>query len=390
MKRGWLAAGGCVALIATGAAWAVPSSDPLAGERQRLTAAKQAAEAAQARADRLDAQAGAEQDAAAKAQVEERAVAARIDKAGADVAAAQSRVALVQAELDAQRGVLARRQGPIVRLIAALAGLARRPAIASVAQPGSIDDMVHVRAVLGAVAPVIARRTAGVRDELARTRALRANAALAAQSLADSRAALDRQQLRLARLEMTHRRRSAALNRASLAASDEALAMGEAAQDAIDRMETIGDQRATAAALGDLPDPAPRPASGSALASTIDGDAPYRLPVGGRLLIGFGEVSSAGVRSRGLTFAAGADATVVAPAAGRVAYARRFGDYGMVVIIDHGDGWTSLLTGLGETTVSRGATVAKGTVIGRAGRDGDVTVELRRRGRPVDMVPLLA
>src|SRR5690242_534179 len=191
MTRGWLAAGGCVALIATGAAWAVPSSDPLAAERQRLTAAKQAAEAAQARADRLDAQAGAEQDAAAKAQVEEQAVAARIDKASADIAAAQSRVALVQAELDAQRGVLARRQGPIVRLIAALAGLARRPAIASVAQPGSIDDMVHVRAVPGAVAPVIAQRTAGVRDELARTRALRANAALAAQSLADSRAALD-------------------------------------------------------------------------------------------------------------------------------------------------------------------------------------------------------
>jgi septal ring factor EnvC (AmiA/AmiB activator) len=390
MKRGWLAiGGGAMAIAATASAWAAPSFDPLAAERQRLVSAKQAAAAAQARAARLDADAAAEQGAAARARAEEQAVAARIDKAEADIAAAQARIALVQAEIDAQRGALAERQGPVARLIAALAAFARRPAIASVAQPGSIDDMVHVRAVLGTITPAIAARTAGLRDTLARTRALRASAAVAAQSLADGRAALDAQQLALARLEMTHRQRSLTLGRAALAASDRALAMGEAAQDAVDRMDSIGDERAIAAALGTLPDPEVRPASGSALAAGASGDAPYRLPAGGRLITGFGEVSGAGVRSRGLTLAAGAGATVAAPAAGRVAFARRFGDYGVVVILDHGDGWTTLLSGLADATVSRGATVAQGEALGHVGSDGQVTFELRRRGRPVDMVPLL-
>lgn len=390
MRGGWLIAGGMTALIAASAV-AAPSSDPLAAERQRLVAAKQAAEAAQVHAARLDQLAGAEQDAAAKAQAQERAVAARIDQAQADIAAAQSRIALVQAELDAQRGALAAQQGPVVRLIAALTSFARRPAIAAVAQPGSFDDMVHVRAVLGTVTPAIAARTTGLRDTLQQTRALRASVALAAQSLIDSRTALDARQLELARLEMQHGARSRVLGRAALAASDRALAMGEAAQDAADRIGTIGDARDTAAALGALPDPAARPDSGSpaALAGWRGGDAPYQLPIRGHLLTGFGEVSAAGVRSRGLTVAADPGAAVLAPASARVAYARPFGDFGVVVILDHGGGWTTMVTGLGAAAVTPGTRVAQGAPVGRAGNGGQVTVELRRRGRPVDMVPLL-
>ena len=392
--RGWLAAGGLAVLALAGAAAvAAPagSADPFAAEQQRLIDAKRQAAAAAARAARLDADAAAEQDAAVSARRREQAVAARIDKAEADIAAAEARIALIRARLDAQRAALARQQGPVVRLIAALAAFARRPAVAAVAQPGSIDDLVHVRAVLGTVTPAVAARTAGLRDTVAETRALQASAVLAARSLADSRAALDTEQLRLARLEMAHRQRSVALSRAALAQSDRAIAMGEAARDAVDRMDALGDAAAVAAALARLPDPAPRPDSGAALALVgwPGGDPPYRLPVAGRLVTGFGEVSDAGVRARGLTIAAAPGAPVAAPAAGRVVYARAFGDYGVVVIIDHGEGWTTLVTGLGTAAVTRGAHVAQGAAIGQAGGDGRVTVELRRRGRPVDMVPLL-
>jgi septal ring factor EnvC (AmiA/AmiB activator) len=102
-------------------------------------------------------------------------------------------------------------------------------------------------------------------------------------------------------------------------------------------------------------------------------------------------VSPSGVRSRGLTIAAAPRAVVRAPAAGRIAYARPFLGYGTVVIIDHGGGWTSLISGLERASVAAGADVEAGARIGR-GRGGDdprVTVELRRRGRPVDLVALL-
>jgi len=395
---GWGAAwlGGCAGLALAAAAFAAPAVDPVAAEQHRLVLAKQQAASAAARADRLDQQAGLERDAAARAGAEEAAVKARIDKAEADIAAAQARIALVQADLDAERARLAQHQGPIVRLLAALESLARRPAVAAVAEPGSVDDLVHVRAVLATVAPAIRARTAGIRDDLDRTRALRANAALAVQSLADGRRALDAQQLALARLEVTHRQRSAALGRQALAASDAALAMGEAARDAVDRIGELGDQAGIRADLAALPDPTPRPddlggrGDGLALAAWPSYDAPYRLPVAGRLVTGFGEVSAAGVRSRGLTLVTASDAAVIAPAAGRVAYARRFGDFGTIVIIDHGDGWTTLITGLASTDVTRGQTVGQGAEIGRMGSGTpQVTVELRRRGRPVDMIPLL-
>lgn len=385
-----------LAVLASGAALAAKTAAPdaVTAERARLVAAKRAADLAGARAARLDARAAAEQDAARRAQAQEQAVVARIERAEADIAAAQARIALVNAALATERAQLAAHQQPVARLIAALTSFARRPAIAAVAQPGSIDDMVHVRAVLGTVTPAIAARTADLRGALAQTRALRQAATLAVRSLAESRAALDTQQLALARLQMVHQRRSVTLGRAALAASDQALAMGEAAQDAIDRLASIGDAATTGAALAALPDPATPPADlpivpGGSGGGWPEGAAPYRLAVQGTLVTGFGELSSAGVRARGLTIAASPGTTVVAPAAGRVAFARAFGDFGVVVIIDHGRGWTTLISGLADARVVRGDGVSMGATIGRAGSDGRVTIELRRRGRPVDMTPLL-
>lgn len=380
-----------LAAIASGAALAAGTAAPdaVTAERARLVAAKRAADLAGARAARLDARAAAEQDAARRVQAQEQAVVARIERAEADIAAAQARIALVNAALATERAQLAAHQQPVARLIAALTSFARRPAIAAVAQPGSIDDMVHVRAVLGTVTPAIAARTTSLRNTLQQTRALRASAALAAQSLIDSRTALDARQLELARLEMQHGERSRLLSRQALAASDRALAMGEAAQDAADRIGTIGDARDTAATLGALPDPVTRSDATSAPVGCVSGDAPYTLPIRGHLLTGFGEVSAAGVRSRGLTVATDPGAEVLAPASARVAYARPFGDFGVVVILDHGDGWTTMVTGLGAAAVTPGTHVAQGAPLGRAGKDGQVTVELRRRGRPVDIVPLL-
>ncbi|RZM26742.1 MAG: metalloendopeptidase, partial [Sphingomonas sp.] len=138
-----------------------------------------------------------------------------------------------------------------------------------------------------------------------------------------------------------------------------------------------------------LAGPVPRP-----VAPGITPPAPprdvYRTPVSGRIVTGFDEVSDSGIRSRGLTFATAPRARVVAPAAGTIRYARRFRDYGTIVIIDHADGWTSLVTGLAATIVKPGDRVAIGTPIGTAaGEDSRITVELRRQGRPVDAAALI-
>jgi septal ring factor EnvC (AmiA/AmiB activator) len=111
----------------------------------------------------------------------------------------------------------------------------------------------------------------------------------------------------------------------------------------------------------------------------------------GRVVTGLGELSPTGVRARGITLAVGSRTPVVAPAAGRIVYAGVFRAYGRVVIIDHGKGWTTSITGLGAVAVRVGDQVAQGRRIGRApvADAPQVTVELRRRGEPMDLMRLL-
>lgn len=383
-----LAALSATVLLAPGARVAAQAG--VAVQQQRLVIAKRGAAAAQARADALERAAKAERTAADRARAEEAAVAARVEAAEAALAAAAARVALTDRLLAEQRARLAEGQRPAARLLAALASLARRPTVVAIAQPGSVDDLVHVRAVLGSALPVIRSRTAGVRTELAETRRLRQSAAVAAEALKAGRARLDRERIALAAIEAQHRGRATALGRTAIGESDQALALGEHARDLLDRMGEEGEARATASGLGSLAGPEPRPL-GPAAALPVAPAGVYRLPVEGRLVTGLAELSNAGVRSRGLTFAVKPRAPVVAPAAGTVRYARAFRDYRGIVIIDHGGGWTTLVTGLGTSSVKVGEKVEMGTPLGTAARGEEprVTVELRRRGEPFDIASLV-
>ena len=120
------------------------------------------------------------------------------------------------------------------------------------------------------------------------------------------------------------------------------------------------------------------------------GPPPYRLPVVGQLVTGLGEVNDSGVRARGLTLAVQPSAQAIAPTAGRVAFAGPYRDYGQILIIDHGGGWTTLITGLHRLSVRVGDDVRQGDPVGVTdNRRSDIIVELRRNGRPVDIVPLI-
>lgn len=382
-----------LALAASGVTWTAEAQAPAPDPRGQLAAANRAAQAAQVRATQLERAAAGERDEARRARTREAAIAANIEVAQAQIAAARARVTIVDRLLVAQRERLAAQQAPVARLIAALQSLARRPAVLGLVQPGSTADIVHVRAVLGAVTPAMRARTASVRSEIDRTRQLREGARIAAQSLADSRARLQDERLALVRMEAQHRLKSVGYARQALFESDRALALGEQARDLVDQMDAVGEAAETRAALAALPGPLPRPGEETDRAATppAAGPPPYRLPVRGTIVTGLGELSDTGVRARGLTLAPAPGAQVVAPTAGRVIYAGRFRRYGTIVILDHGGGWTSLIAGLDGVAVRVGDTLVQGAALGRApaGTDPRVTVELRRQGRPVDLAQLL-
>ncbi len=408
MTRNLLIAGGVAALIAFASARLVAADGDalvlpgtagtsLTQEQQALKDARRQSDEARDRAARLAQQASAARDAAEQARRRAAAVAARIQQAEADIQAAQARIAIIARLQRAQAKRLAARQEPVVRLTAALQMMARRPLALALVQPGSISDAVHLRAVLGQILPVIEQRTAGLRAELARSRALRATAQQASDALAQAQQDRRAQRAELAGLE-TQKRLAARDYRANAGMeSERALALGERARDIVDlmdRLEAAGDLRERLTALsGPLPRPARPDKAGAAppeREAMASGPPPYRLPVVGQLVTGLGEVNDSGVRARGLTLAVQPSAQAIAPTAGRVAFAGPYRDYGQILIIDHGGGWTTLITGLHRLSVRVGDDVRQGDPVGVTdNRRSDIIVELRRNGRPVDIVPLI-
>lgn len=392
MRWAWSLAGGAVLLAAAGAAAQDAVRDgAIERQRSRLVAARGEAIQARARAGRLEREARQANDEAAAARAREAAVDARIEEFSADVAAAEARLAILEALRQRQAGRLAEGEGPAVRLVAALQSLARRPAETTLVQPGSVGDLVHVRAALATVLPIVRQRTAAIRNDLAEARRLREAAALAAGSVRGTQTRLEAERRALARLEARHRDRAAALGRDMMLEEDRAIALGEEERDLIDQIGVETDAAEIRARLSALAAPDPRPAGVGAAETMAAGVAgAYRLPLQGRLVEGLGEVGANGVRSRGLTLAPEPGTVARAPAGGRIVFAGPFRQYGAIVVIDHGAGWTSLITGLGQLRVSAGGTVRQGAAIGRAaGERPRVMVELRRRNRPVDIPMLL-
>ena len=370
-----------------------------AQERAQLIAAKQQSAAALRRSTALEAEAITANTDADRLKKRSAALAARIQSAEADINASEARVALVRRRLRAQEARLAEAQQPLLALTASLQQLSRQPPLAVLAQPGSLTDMVHARAVLDAAMPVINARTVGVRRELATLRAIRAQTATALAALTGSRQRLSMRRDELTRLENEGRLRSRELMGSARLEADRALGLGEKARDIVELMEELENDSGRRADLASLAGPVLRPGNPNSASAARAEPAPspralaassYRLPVIGRIVAGLGEVTDSGVRSRGLTIAARPGGQVVSPAAGRIVYAGDYRGYGKIMIIDHGGGWTSLLTGMIGVSASVGDDVEAGAPIGRVGSDrANITVELRRAGRPVDIVAML-
>lgn len=349
-----------------------------------LAQAQKEAAVAKRRSEILERQAQRATGEAARANAAAAALASRIEAAEADITAAQARIALIERLSAAQRARLAASQGSLIRLTAALQTMARRPAALALIQPGSLNEVVHVRALLASSLPAIRARTAGVRAEMDRGERLRRQAREAVVQLGSSRRDLQGRRVALARFEREQRRRSASLMQSALHESDRALAFGEEARDLAALAGTRAFQARLERRLAELPGPALRPGAAPARPRPPY----YVLPVEGRLLTGTGEISDAGVHARGLTFATAPGARAVAPRSGRIAYAAPLRGYGEVVIIDHGGGWTTTLTNLAGLAVRRGDRVRARQPLGRAGA-GEVTVELRKDGRPFPITLLL-
>ena len=354
--------------------------------------------AARQRAEKLEAEAASATEAAEKTAREAAGAAARIQQAEAAIAADQARIGLIEQQRKLLRVRLAEKQRPLVRLTASLQRLARRPPVLSMLRPGSLRDAMYLRAILATMLPEVERRTASLRAEIARSKALQEQARLALKQLRAGESEWRQRRLGLAALETRQRLASRSVSGIADREAERALALAERARDLDGLADDLGKAGELRAELAALPGPVLRPAqpmsaqvaaaepSATAPAAIIATGLPaYALPVTGRLLAGFGETPQGSPRSRGIALAVRQGAQAVAPAPGRVTFAGPYRGYGSIVIIEHDGGWTSLITGLAQLDARIGDRLVGGSPLGITGAGRPIiTLELRKGGVPVN------
>ncbi len=121
-----------------------------------------------------------------------------------------------------------------------------------------------------------------------------------------------------------------------------------------------------------------------------------QAPVAGAVIRGWGDRTEAGP-AMGVSYRAPPGARVVAPCAGRVAFAGPFRSFGVLLILDCGGGYHFVLAGFERLDMAVGTAVQQGEPVGvmphydpaAAGVRPSLYVELRREGQAVNPAPFL-
>ena len=110
------------------------------------------------------------------------------------------------------------------------------------------------------------------------------------------------------------------------------------------------------------------------------------MPARGKIIAHYGEQKVKGVVSKGIMIQTRNQAQVIAPFDGSVVFAGPFRGYGNMIIIEHGNGYLSLLAGLGSIDTEVGQMLLAGEPVGQMPNDNDAKlyVEMRRNNKPIN------
>jgi septal ring factor EnvC (AmiA/AmiB activator) len=346
----------------------------------------------------------------------------------AALSALEERLVLLGAEEGRKSEELNRHRKQQLGLLMALERLARNPPEGLALGPGDPVDALRSALLLGAAIPPLEIEARALRQEIAALALLRRQIAEAEARHQSERFDLETEQERLAALierktvlqrQAQHGAEESGQRQAQLAAQAgdlqqliERLSAERRARDAAEAQKRQEEeaQRREAERLARLAEPPPvEPGNNGAVEAALppppDPSKPSLLhpfagarghlvyPASGEMMTRYGESDELGVTSKGITFETRAAAQVVAPYDGRVLFAGPFRGYGQILIIEHGDGYHSLLAGLGRVESPVGQWLVAGEPVGvmpQGATKPHLYLELRHNGQPINPLPWLA
>jgi septal ring factor EnvC (AmiA/AmiB activator) len=148
---------------------------------------------------------------------------------------------------------------------------------------------------------------------------------------------------------------------------------------------------------GKTPPPAPKPVKEPKVETVVEPDSDQGLkglsgkmplPVNGQIVGRFGTPRSEGTTWKGIFIHAEQGQPVHAVASGRVVYADRLRGFGNAVIVDHGQNYMTVYTGLASIGKSASQLVKAGDTLGSSGAldsgEAGLYFEVRHLGQPIN------
>ena len=308
---------------------------------------------------------------------------------------------------------LSHRRNQFSQVLVALHRLSRLPPEAVFAYPTPPSDLVRTAILLRTTVPEIEDRAQRIRENLTTLELTRDAIKARRIDLRQATGRLKNRRLELNRLDSTKtdaRKKTLAARQIEAARLERLTEEAQTLRQLFDQLEQERVERARDAgtpAADQNPaatdDTGPRrlepPDALTALPpfeidpiSAARGKLTY--PVFGAITGEFDGQMRKGRRRRGLTIETQPGAQVVAPFNGQIVFSGPFRGYGHLLIIEHGEGYHSLLAGMALVEGSVGQWLLTGEPVGLMARPPygkpSLYMELRRNGQPVNPNPWLA
>jgi septal ring factor EnvC (AmiA/AmiB activator) len=316
---------------------------------------------------------------------------------------------LIVQELDV-RGRLDGADAEIANVLAALERISLNPPPALIVDPSDALGSARGAMLIAAIVPQLRARADTVSTDLKQLMTIKEQALAEEQTLKANYAVLEEEQLRIATL-IAARKQGIEQVGAQLSTEEQAaVELAERAstlRELIDALSARANQtQSPTPTHPDLPQLSPEAVKlAFANAARTEPAVPFPLargylsqPANGVTVVQFGAGDGFGGISQGQSIVTRAEAQVVAPADGWVLYKGPYLNYGQIVILNTGQGYTALLAGLETISVDIGQFVLMGEPLGQMGSrtigrtvttnagnaQPTLYIELRQNNEPID------
>ncbi|MEX0299006.1 MAG: murein hydrolase activator EnvC, partial [Kordiimonas sp.] len=291
------------------------------------------------------------------------------------------RIADLETEAAKLNQDLAARQSELLELLSALERLAKRPAALALLQPREALTTARSASLMGTIVPEISAKAELLKTDLNTLAAIQTDTSRQRFNLKNTLERLTERQLNLASLLERRKAEASSARSRAQATEREIRQFASEAQNLRELLERLARSAAKAAAQPRRPaEQRPRIFRPGRPITELKGALPQ--PATGRIIGKFGARLAVG-KAQGIRIRTRANAQVVAPYDGEIVFAGPFKAYGQLLIIEHTEGYYSLLSGLGAIQAGVGQWVLTGEPVGTMNaKDGNRELYMEmRRGR---------